>query len=64
VPKPTTVIHDIRIAHGEEGRRLAPLQAQAIIDVLTWVVERQPAQRLTTEPAAGIADERPAPEAQ
>jgi hypothetical protein len=50
VPKPTTVIHDIRIANGDEGRRLAPLQAQAIVDVLTWAAERQ---RLATEPLAG-----------
>jgi hypothetical protein len=41
VPKPTSVIHDIRVAHGDEGRRLAPLQAQAILDVLTWAAGRQ-----------------------
>ncbi|MFC7280101.1 hypothetical protein ACFQS1_39605 [Paractinoplanes rhizophilus] len=39
--KATTVIHDIRIAHGDEGRRLAALQAKAILDVLTWAAERQ-----------------------
>jgi hypothetical protein len=55
VPKPTTVIHDIRIAYDDEGRRLAPLQAQAIIDVLTLAVARQP----TTEPAVGGTDESP-----
>jgi len=42
VLKATTVIHDIRVAHGDEGRRLAPLQAQAILDVLAWAAERQP----------------------
>jgi len=57
VLKATTVIHDIRIAHGDEGRRLAPLQAQAILDVLTWAAERQ---RLATEPcAANTAAESP-----
>jgi hypothetical protein len=49
VLKATTVIHDIRIAHGDEGRRLAPLQAQAILDVLAWSAERQ---RLATKPDA------------
>jgi hypothetical protein len=48
VLKATTVIHDIHIARGDEGRRLAPLQAQAILDVLTWAAERQ-------QPAPGIA---------
>ena len=47
--KATTVLHDIHIAHGDEGRRLAPLQAQAILDVLAWAVERQ---QLATEPRA------------
>jgi hypothetical protein len=48
VPKATTVVHDIRVAHGDEGRRLAPLQAQAVLDVLTWAAERQ---RQGIEPA-------------
>ena len=50
--KATTVIHDIRVAHGDEGRRLAPLQAQAILDVLAWAAERQ---RLATERRADNA---------
>ncbi|WP_433369760.1 hypothetical protein ACQPZX_44190 [Actinoplanes sp. CA-142083] len=29
MPKPTTVIHDIRVAHGDDGRRPAAMQAQA-----------------------------------
>ena len=40
--KATTVIRDIRVAHGDEGRRLAPLQARAVLDVLAWAAERQP----------------------
>jgi hypothetical protein len=28
---------DITVVDGEEGRRLAVLQAQAIVDVLTWL---------------------------
>lgn len=54
--KPTPVIHDVRIAHGEEGRRLAPLQAQAILDVLAWAVEQQ---ERASEPPATVTDERP-----
>ena len=50
--KATSVIHDIHIAHGDEGRRLAPLQAQAILDVLAWAAERQ---RLATKPDADTA---------
>jgi hypothetical protein len=56
VPKPITVIHDIRVAHGDEGRRLAPLQAQAILDVLTWAAERQ---RQAIEPAGSMTDPSP-----
>jgi hypothetical protein len=59
VPKPATVIHDLRIAYGDEGRRLAATQAQAIIAVLTWAAEKQ---RLATESSAGTTDERPGEE--
>lgn len=38
--KPTKVIYDIRIADGDEGKRLAPVQAQAILDVLTWAAKQ------------------------
>jgi hypothetical protein len=38
--------HPDDAAHGDEGRRLAPLQARAILDVLAWAAERQ---RLATE---------------
>ncbi|WP_433300413.1 hypothetical protein ACQP2F_03035 [Actinoplanes sp. CA-030573] len=58
MPKPTTVIHDIRVAHGDEGRRLAPIQAQAILGVLTWAAKQQ----RPTEPAASTADEMPGEE--
>jgi hypothetical protein len=49
------VIHEIRIADGYEGRRLAPRQAQAIIEVLTWTAEHR---RRTTEPDAASIDGR------
>ncbi len=39
--RPIEVIYDIRIADGEKGKRLAPVQARAIIDVLNWAVEQQ-----------------------
>jgi hypothetical protein len=52
VLKARTIIHDIRVAHGDEGRRLAPLQARAILDVLALAAERQ---RLATERRADNA---------
>ena len=54
--KATTVIHDIHVAHGDEGRRLAPIQAQAILDVLAWAAERH---RLAIEPDADTTAESP-----
>ena len=51
--KPTKVTYDIHIAEGDKGRRLAPTQAQAISDVLTWAAEQQ---RLATEPAGAMPD--------
>lgn len=53
VRKPTKVTYDIHIAEGDKGRRLAPTQAQAILDVLTWTAEQQ---RLATEPAGAMPD--------
>ncbi|MBT8227519.1 MAG: hypothetical protein HKP61_20295 [Dactylosporangium sp.] len=34
------VVFDLTVVHGAEGRRLAVLQAQAIIAVLTWLHEQ------------------------
>ncbi|MGH8880238.1 MAG: hypothetical protein ACRD0P_23275 [Stackebrandtia sp.] len=31
---------DVTVVDGEEGRRLAGLQAQALLDVLSWFYER------------------------
>lgn len=36
---------DITVVTGEAGRRLATLQADVIIDVLTWLHEHHSAQR-------------------
>jgi hypothetical protein len=53
VRKPSKVTYDIHVAEGDKGRRLAPTQAQAILDVLAWTAEQQ---RLATEPAAAMPD--------
>ncbi len=37
--QPFEVEFDITVVDGAEGRRLAALQAQAIVDVLTWLHE-------------------------
>jgi hypothetical protein len=34
--RPLQVEYAVTVAGGEHGRRLAPLQAAAILDVLTW----------------------------
>lgn len=45
---------DITVVDGEKGRRLAVLQAEAILDVLTWFHHHtQPSNRPPTAEAAG-----------
>ncbi|MEU1808415.1 hypothetical protein [Micromonospora aurantiaca (nom. illeg.)] len=36
---------DVTVVGGEQGRRLAALQAEAVLDVLTWLYERHRASR-------------------
>jgi hypothetical protein len=48
--EPAEVDFDITVVDGEAGRRLAALQAQAILDVLTWFREHATAD---TEPGPG-----------
>lgn len=50
--KRTKVIYDIRVAEGDEGRRLASIQAKAIVDILTWTAaqrRRAADQEIVTE---------------
>ncbi|MPZ27138.1 MAG: hypothetical protein GEV12_12195 [Micromonosporaceae bacterium] len=54
IPEPFEVEFDITVVGGEQGRRLAALQADAILDVLTWFHHHaQPSGRPPTAEAAG-----------
>ncbi len=63
--EPHQVHYDIRVVDGPEGKRLAVVQAQAILDVLTWfnehngdqeTVPEQSAQRTTGQRESRAAD--------
>jgi hypothetical protein len=46
-PQPFELDYDITVVDGEQGRRLAALQADAILDVLTWFHQHaRPSDRL------------------
>jgi hypothetical protein len=47
----TTVQFDVTVVGGEAGRRLAVLQAEVILDVLTWLHEHQCKDR--SDPPSG-----------
>jgi hypothetical protein len=49
--EPAEVDVDITVVDGEAGRRLAALQAQAILDVLTWFREHATAETAEPGPA-------------
>jgi hypothetical protein len=42
LPRELTMQFDITVVDGEAGRRLAALQAEVILDVLTWLHEHPP----------------------
>jgi hypothetical protein len=53
-PQQFEVDFDITVVDGEPGRRLATLQADAILEVLTWFHHHaQPSDRPPTAEAAG-----------
>lgn len=54
IPEPFEVEFDITVIGGEKERRLAALQADAILDVLTWFHQHaQPSSRPPTAEAGG-----------
>lgn len=41
---PLQIDYDVKVVAGEQGQRLAILQAEAVLDVLTWLHEHRHAR--------------------